>query len=38
MGSHSRHSLTIIQLKLVTIIMFEIAVYRFLWFKLFNFV
>ena len=37
MGSNSRHAITIIQFKLVTVILLEIAVYQFLWFKLFKF-
>ena len=36
-GSHSRHTIKNIQFKLITIILFEIAVYWFLWFKLFKF-
>ena len=37
MGSHSRHTIKNIQFKLVTIVLFEIAVYWFLLFKLFKF-
>ena len=38
MSSHSRHTIKNIQFKLVTIILFEIAVYWFFWLNFSNFV
>ena len=37
MGFHSRRTVTNIQFELLTIKLFEIAVYQLIWFKLFKF-